>query len=240
MNNSEIDRIIRTYKKRDESIDIQEKYSLFDLGNLFIIHSRDRHIIRALKKNGISSLSEIKILDIGCGTGGELINLVRCGASPNLLYGIDLLKQRIEIAKKRHPGINFICGNAEMLPFPDSYFDIVMQFTVFTSILDVDIKMKIAREMLRVLKSDGLITWYDYFIKDPKNPDVNSIKNREIHNLFPLSDIQINKITLAPPLARRIACRSFFIGCVLESLKIFNTHYLAMIKKRNKSAMRNK
>lgn len=55
--------------------------------------------------------------------------------------------------------IDFRCGNAENLPYEDESFDIVMQFTVFTSILDSEMKQNIAREMLRVIKPDGIILW---------------------------------------------------------------------------------
>jgi hypothetical protein len=50
-----------------------------------------------------------------------------------------------------------------------------MQFTVFTSILDKDMKRNIAAEMLRVLKPKGVIIWYDYFVNNPKNSDVRGV-----------------------------------------------------------------
>jgi len=67
------------------------------------------------------------------------------------------------------------CGDASRLPFKDGSFDIVMQFTVFTSILDREVKKAVATEMLRVLKADGIILWYDYHMNNPKNPDVKGI-----------------------------------------------------------------
>jgi len=54
--------------------------------------------------------------------------------------------------------IDFRCGNAEELPYEDESFDIVMQFTVFTSILDNEMKIRIAKEMLRVLKPKGILS----------------------------------------------------------------------------------
>jgi ubiquinone/menaquinone biosynthesis C-methylase UbiE len=61
---------------------------------------------------------------------------MKYGARPENLYGIDLLDERIEEAKRLSPNIDFRCGNAEELPYEDGLFDIVIQFTVFTSILD--------------------------------------------------------------------------------------------------------
>lgn len=82
------------------------------------------------------------------------------------------------------PNIDFRCGNAEELPYEDGSFDIVMQFTVFTSILNPQMKQNIAKEMLRVLKDDGIILWYDYFVSKPTNPDVKGVGRREIERLF--------------------------------------------------------
>jgi len=54
-------------------------------------------------------------------------------------------------------------GNAETLPFASKSFDLVMQFTVFTSILAQHVKQRIANEMIRVVKPDGMIIWYDFW-----------------------------------------------------------------------------
>ena len=153
------------------------------------------------------------------------------GAQPENLHGIDLLSDRIESAKSISPNIDFRCGSAETIPYDNNMFDIVMQFTVFTSIMDVGMKKKIASEMLRVLKPHGIILWYDYHMDNPKNPDVKGVKKREIYELFPGCDIYLKRITLAPPLTRVIAPYSWLLCYLLEKLKILNTHYLGVIRK---------
>ena len=55
-------------------------------------------------------------------------------------------------------------GNAAALAFPDATFDLVVQSTVFTSVLDATMKHQMAAEMLRVVKDDGVILWYDYYV----------------------------------------------------------------------------
>jgi hypothetical protein len=92
-------------------------------------------------------------------------------------------------------------------------------------------KRNIAKEMLRVLKNDGIILWYDFIYNNPKNPDVKGIGKKEIISLFPNCKFDFNKITLAPPIARFIAPHSYLVCYLLEKLKIFNTHYLVVIKK---------
>jgi len=86
--------------------------------------------------------------------------------------------------------------------------------------------------MLRVLKPEGIIIWYDFHINNPKNPDVRGVKKKEIHELFPNCEIYLKRITLAPPLTRLIAPCSPLVCYILEKLRIFNTHYIGVIKRR--------
>jgi hypothetical protein len=104
---------------------------------------------------------------------------------------------------------------------------------VFTSILDEDLKRHAAAEMLRVLKRDGLILWYDYHVNNPFNRDVRGVKRREIHQLFPDCHVELKPITLLPPLARALAPYSY-LGCyLLEKFSPLCTHYLGAIRKVN-------
>ena len=106
-----------------------------------------------------------------------------------------------------------------------------MQFTVFTSIYDIKLKKEISSEMLRVCKEDGIIIWYDFHIDNPKNPDVKRVKKNEIHSLFPNCEIFLKHITLAPPIARKIAPFSITLCQILEKIPFLCTHYLGIIQK---------
>ena len=227
---TERERIRQVYEQRKQKIPAGLN-SFFNRANLFIIQGREREILEAFKRSGIHSLETRRILDIGCGGGGELRNFIRYGASPENLFGIDLLPDRIGIAKKISPNIDFRCGDASEILCEDESFDMVLQFTVFTSILDKGMKRSIAAEMLRVLKPDGIVLWYDYHMNNPKNPDVKGVKKQEIYELFPHCLIDLKRITLAPPITRLLARHSWFACYLLERLKVFNTHYLGVIRK---------
>jgi SAM-dependent methyltransferase len=123
-------------------------------------------------------------------------------------------------------------ANAVRLEFPEASFDLVHQSTVFSSILDADVRMQIAREMLRVLKPGGSVLWYDFFVKNPRNLDVQGMSKKEILRLFPNCDVILRRVTLAPPLARALAPRSWLLGTFLTMLRILNTHYLALVRPR--------
>jgi SAM-dependent methyltransferase len=227
---SEADRIKKAYERRKESVSSQ-LYSFFNPAHLFMVQRRDQEIIEAFKLHGIAHLDNKKIVDIGCGGGRELGTFIRYGARPDNLFGIDLLQSRIDAAREINPHIDFRCGDAASLPYGDGSFDIVMQFTVFTSILDTQMKREIAGEMLRILKPAGIILWYDYHMNNPRNPDVRGVKKKEIHALFPGCEIYLKKITLAPPLTRFIAPYSWIACYLLEKIRALNTHYLGVIRK---------
>ena len=122
-------------------------------------------------------------------------------------------------------------GSAAELNFPDGTFDLVLQSTVFTSILDADLKRQIASEMLRVVKDDGLVLWYDYMVTNPWNLDVRGIDKKEITQLFPGYRIKFHRISLIPPFCRWLAPYSWMACHVLERMRVFNTHYLGVISK---------
>jgi len=228
---SEIERIKKAYEKRKRE-QRYKLYSYFNTANLFTIHQREKALLRTLKRFKCLELSDKKILDVGCGSGGVLRDFIKYGAIPENLYGIDLLSDRIERAKRLSPHINFYLGSATDLPFENEFFDIVMQFTVFTSILDYSMKQKIAQEMLRVLKPAGIIIWYDYHMNNPENTDVRGVRKQEIFALFPNCSIQLKRVTLAPPLARLIAPYSWLVCNLLEKIPVLCTHYLGVIRKQ--------
>ena len=225
------DRIVAAYERR-KTLPDPDRYSYFNHGNLFSIQERSRHVLRLLERHGLKPLEKIKIFEIGCGTGGWLRNFVQWGALPENICGVDLLPDHVAKAKQLCPAkMTIESGNAAKLELPDAQFDLVLQSTVFTSVLDLEMKRRIAGEMLRVLKPDGLILWYDFHVNNPCNPDVRAVKKREIHRLFPDCRIELRRITLAPPIARRLAPYCRILCCLLEKIPLLCTHYLGAIRK---------
>ena len=77
-----------------------------------------------------------------------------------------------------------------------------------------------AQEMLRVVKRTGLIIWYDFHVDNPWNPNVRGVRKAEITRLFPSCSIALERVSLALPLAKMVAPRSWIVMLRPRSLAI--------------------
>lgn len=218
------------YRRREREIPA-DFYSLHQPANLFLYQSQLRGMQWALRTADLIPLAERRILEIGCGRGNWLAMFEAFGARRTHLAGIDLDESRAAECAQRFAGADVRGGDASKLPWSDGAFDLVFQSTVFTSILDDTMKRAVAGEMLRVLKPDGAIVWYDFHMNNPRNPHVRGVPRAEIQSLFPGFRMALRRVTLAPPLARQIVPISWLAGEVLESLRVLNTHYFGVLRR---------
>src|SRR5690242_8917516 len=124
---AEDERVRAVYADRRRTIP-KERYARIDPFTQCSSHEREEEMAALLRKEGLTSLAGLRILDVGCGRGDTLRQLLEYGASPELLTGIDLLEDNIHDAHGLAPHIRVICGSACRLPFPDEHFDLVIQF----------------------------------------------------------------------------------------------------------------
>lgn len=227
----ELDRIREEYHRREREIG-SDFYSLQRPSNLFVRHGQERALLRAITRSQCLPLEGKRILEIGCGRGQWLVTFETLGANRDRLAGIELDAERGGACAVRFPLADIRIGDATELPWEDGTFDIVFQSTVFTSVLDNDLKMKLSKEMLRVVKDEGVLLWYDFHYNNPRNANVRGIGRREISQLFPDCDVWLRRATLAPPIIRKLVPISWTMAALLESLSFLNTHLIGYIKKR--------
>lgn len=226
-NVTDLDRLRTEYADRAVRMVGSDIYSLFNPAYLFEYQRRQRHVLRLLRKHNLYPLADKRVLEVGCGRGGVLLEWMSYGTVH--LHGVDLLPDRLDDARTRLPRVPLICADGQRLPYPNRSFDIVLQYTAFSSVLDDAVKANLAREMLRVLKPDGVIVWYDFWL-NPTNPHTKGIRPDEIRRLFAGCQCEFQRVTLAPPITRRFVGLSWLLCAALEKLSVFNTHYLAVMR----------
>ncbi len=230
---SEAERIARVY--RDYRVSGRGRlYDSANRGYRKILDERQRSTLRLLEAAGLSDLHGRTVLDVGCGGGSELARMAELGASATDLVGVDLLPERIEAARRSYPGIEFRTADAAQLDLPSGSFDLVLSFTVFSSILDPGTEQRVASEMTRVLKPGGAVLWYDLRVGNPNNRNVRGLPPSEVRALFPELRPYLRRITLAPPLARRLGRLAPLAYPALSALPVLRSHLLGLLVKADR------
>lgn len=225
----ELARIRSEYERRLREIPA-DRYSLENPGHRFLHDSQNRALDLVLTRANLLPLAGKKLLEIGCGSGRWLAHFASLGVHANDLTGIDLDLDRLHHARSSSPGATVIAGDASRLPWASDQFDLVLQSTVMTSILDPAMRTAIAAEMVRVVQPRGAILWYDFRVDNPRNRQVRGVRRRELHRLFPNCEIDVQRTTLAPPLARLLVPRLPALARLLDRITLFATHDLAVIR----------
>ena len=166
-NKSEVELVEERYARRMNAK--HDRYNMLNPSVWQGVLERHRKILRIFGRFLEKPVAMTSVLEIGCGAGGNLLELLRMGFSPDLLIGNELLPERMNAAQKVLPSTcNLMAGDALMLNFPEPSFDIVYQSTVFSSLLDDDFQSKLASKMWSWVKPGGGVLWYDFTYNNPK------------------------------------------------------------------------
>jgi hypothetical protein len=85
--------------------------------------------------------------------------------------------------------------------------------------------------MIRVVRKQGAIIWYDMRVNNPRNNNSLKVSKRQVFDLFRDCKIELRATTLAPPIARLLAPRSWLLAELLEKIPLLCTHYFGIIRK---------
>jgi ubiquinone/menaquinone biosynthesis C-methylase UbiE len=101
-----------------------------------------------------------KVLEPSCGHGGGAAYLMKT-LRPASYTGLDFNPRGVEFAKRRHPlpGLDFVHGDAEDLPFPDQLFDVVLNVEASHAYPHFD---RFLDEVVRVLRPGGHFLYVDF------------------------------------------------------------------------------
>lgn len=128
----------------------------YDLANAALSVGQDAHWRRvtALAAQPVDA----EVLDVAAGPGNVAVELAARGA--RRVVALDLSEQMLRVGYERgHPGIEWVNGDAQSLPFPDDSFDAV---TISFGIRNVPDPERAVAEFARVLRPGGRVVLCEF------------------------------------------------------------------------------
>jgi SAM-dependent methyltransferase len=219
----------RRYARRPSA---DPRYSLLNAAALRASQERERAIARLFVQLGHRDLGGLDLVEVGSGGGGVLLDFIRLGFAPERLTGIELLAERHAAASRRlASSVRLVQSDAATVAVAPASVDVVVQSTVFSSLLDDSFQQSLADTMWRWVKPGGGVLWYDFTVDNPRNPDVRGVPMRRVRALFPEACIKSWRITLAPPIARAVVRVHPSLYTAFNLLPALRTHLLCWIAK---------
>jgi ubiquinone/menaquinone biosynthesis C-methylase UbiE len=227
---SDEQRIRETYRDYDET----GRAHLWDRSNrgyARLSDDRDAALLRLLARSlpVATGRTGPDLLDAGCGDG-QLLRTVLERWPDVRGAGIDLLADRIEVARRTLPDAQLVVASADALPFDDDAFDVVAAITLFSSIPSETMETAAAREIGRVLRPGGWLVWYDLRHDNPSNRAVHGVGRRRLGRLFPGWHAEVRSLTVAPPLARRLGRLTPVAYPLLHAVPPLRSHLVGRLR----------
>jgi SAM-dependent methyltransferase len=193
--------------------------------------ARSRVLAELLPLTMGRDLSAMRALDVGCGSGSFLRQLIDWGATPAHLAGTELQQDRLDHARARTaPGVRWHLGQLDA--FADASMDLVSAHTVFSSILDEDLRRDLAAQMWRVLRPGGWTMIFDFRYGSPRNTQVCKVTDVELLRFWPAASRYYRTLVLVPPLGRTLAALPWLIPEALATLiPPLRSHFIYMARK---------
>ena len=226
---TESDAVAQRYARRTS---VDNRYSFLRTDVCLGVQERQRVMLQLFRQHGVIDLANLRLLEVGCGTGGNLLEFLRMGCAPQHMVGIELLPDRFAHARHALPtALRLHKGDALLADVPQASQDVVLASTVFSSVLDLDFQQKLAAAMWQWVRPGGSVLWYDFTYNNPRNPDVCGVPLRRVQELFPQGRITARRVTLAPPLARAVVRVHPALYGLFNSVPWLRTHILCWIEK---------
>ena len=150
----------------------------------WVVQNRVKHTYPLTAMRMLREIGGIRdgiCIDIGCGTGNLDVELAK--RSNFKITGLDIDADMKPLFQKRvreahlENRLSFVAGDAQKLPFPDDYADVIVSRGTLTFIPDIG---KCLREVDRVLKPTGVAFLGGRYVYTPQADKISNEKLKDI------------------------------------------------------------
>jgi SAM-dependent methyltransferase len=127
----------------------QEYEEMYKLEDFYWWFVGRRRLVSEILRSESGGEQRIKILDVGCGTGANILAFSAYGE----VHGVDPSSEAVTFCERRSVS-RVKQASVENLPYPDSFFDVV---TILDVLEHTDDDLAALKEVRRVAKPDALI-----------------------------------------------------------------------------------
>jgi len=227
---AEQDRIREVYRRWHGGAAL-ERYAWHRPEILQQVAARARIFAALLSETVGGDLSSLRVIDVGCGTGGFLRQLIDWGADPTRLTGTELQQDRLDHAQRcTAPGVAWRLGTLDTMGLRG--VDLVTAQTVFSSVLDPAMRRELAGQMWRALRPGGWVLVFDFRYDNPRNRNVRKVTRAELASWWPGERSRYRTLLLAPPIHRLLARAPWMASDLLAALAPpLRSHFVYMVQK---------
>lgn len=156
--------------------------SWWDRGREYLVRERQQQLGRA--RAFVRETAEtLRILDVGCGSGDDLLHWRSVGVPESNLAGTELIHERAEMARALLPKADVIAVDGFELPFESGAFHVVSASLVLSTIGDPELRRQLFSEMVRVTAPGGVVVVHEFRIRKPTNRQVTAISQKRARAL---------------------------------------------------------
>jgi ubiquinone/menaquinone biosynthesis C-methylase UbiE len=126
-----------------------------------VYRTRDIRRRRALAQKALASQPGDEVLDVGCGPGFYVVDILDIVGENGAVTGVDASAAMLAIAGRKvgdRPNVRLLEGEATKLPVGDASVDRAISVQVFEYLSDVDVALA---ELMRVVRPGGRVVVWD-------------------------------------------------------------------------------
>ncbi len=131
--------------------------------NVAVLRERHKALAHCLKLiDRKQKLHDLEMLDVGCGNGLFINEMIGMGIDPGRVCGLDLFQDRIDSARSHVPA-SVTLQRADFLTIrPEAKYNLICLCTTLSSIPEDGARVKFLKHTRQHLKAGGFLLIYDF------------------------------------------------------------------------------